>query len=118
MNEALEFDLAPISVSVTIGGKPYVLKEASEDAARQWNNANLKAMKMSDGKLSGMDGVADNASLLISLCLFDITDGFTSPVSLATIRSWPHRITKPLFEKCKSISGLGESGDEDREKKS
>lgn len=56
-------DLQPVSVTFSYRKKQYVLKEASEDAAAKYRNAQLRATKMSDGKVTGVDGMADCAAL-------------------------------------------------------
>src|SRR6516162_4324851 len=53
-------DLTPVEVPVKIGGKRYILREASGDAAVRYHNANLKVYRYNDaGKLIGMEGTAD-----------------------------------------------------------
>ena len=55
------------------------------------------------------DGLAEAEPLLVSLCLRQkLDDGVTRPVTLDIVLSWPNRVIKPLFEKCKEISDLGE----------
>ena len=90
----------------------YYLREATEDAAVKYRNAAMRAARFTDGKLSSVEGVADVEPLLVSLCLYQITPKGDVPVQLATIRGWPARIVKPLFEKAKQLSNLDEGEDE------
>jgi hypothetical protein len=55
-------------------------------------------------------GLANVEPLLVSLCLFRENG---APVLLATVRSWPARVVKSLFEKAKEISDLGEERKEE-----
>lgn len=103
-------DLATIEITKNIGGKTYVIREASGDAACRYRNAQSKALKYNDGKVVASEGLADVDPLLVSMCLFEITgpkgaEKYT-PVPVAQIRAWPHRVQKYLVEKVKSISGL------------
>lgn len=107
-HEPMDFDdLAPQSVAVTIKGQKYVLREATEEAARQYRNAQYRSMKMGpDGKPSSLDGMADTGSILVSGCLFAVTATGESPVPLTAVRLWPARIVGPLFERAKFLSNL------------
>jgi hypothetical protein len=103
-------DLEPKSVSYKIGGKPYQLREASSAAAAKFRNASISGAKLADGKIVGIGNVGDVEPLLVSLCLFQLgTDGVWATVPLDTIKSWPARIVKPLFEMAKEISQLDDA---------
>lgn len=116
--EKLEFDLTPQELAVTIGGKDYVLREASAEAARQYRNASTKGMKFDgNGKpMSLGDSPADAESLLVSMCLFERYEhnGQTKdrPVQLSTVKTWPDRVAKNLFAKCKELSPSLEAGED------
>ncbi len=106
-------NVAPITVKVTVGGKQYVLKEATEAAHCEYRNTVQKAIKWSEGKQVGVGDMENANSLLLSLCLFELyqpkKDSDTvaeRPVILQQIRSWPRRVTRPLIERCKQISGI------------
>lgn len=103
-----EIDL--ISVPVTIKGEEYVLREATSDAAGKYHDAIIKSTRMSDGKITGSDGLGGVEALLVSLCLFRRKDD--SAVSLTEVRRWPTRVVKPLFERVKEISELDAKGDD------
>lgn len=109
-------DLTPIEVPVLLGGKRFVLREASGEAGCKYRNAMLNCTQLGpDGRPASIRGLADVEPLLVSLCLFDEQG---KAVLLGTIRGWPARIQKALFEQAKFISGLQE-GDvtEDQAKK-
>lgn len=104
-------DLTPLEIPVLFRDKKYKLYEATEDAARQYNNSQTKCTEFSEGGVSGIKGpLADSRSLLLSLCLFNVNEQGDkgSPVPLKFILSWPARVVKPLFEKLKEISGIDE----------
>jgi len=105
--------LEPINVSVNLGGKKYLLKEASVDAVCRWKNAQLKETRLGpDGKAAAFGNIADADPFLLSLCLFEIDDkGKEKPVPAMTVRSWPNRIQKPLMDKLRSISDLEEKAE-------
>jgi hypothetical protein len=111
--EALKFDsLARTEVPVTIEGKEYVLQEATEKAASEYLDLGVSNLELSEGKVCGMRGGAANSAVLVSRCLFLILaneggerTGLKS-VHLDTIRAWPSRVVKPIFEAALKISGL------------
>jgi len=106
----MKFDsLEPIREDVEIGGKQYVLTEASEKAAIRWRNHAVRAAKMRDGKVVAMGDVAEMSVLLVQLCLTEKTTGKMVP--LGVLESWPSRVVKALFERAKTISDLGEVED-------
>ncbi len=106
-HEPLVFtDLSPIEIPATIGDKSYVLREATGNVACRYRNALLACTQLGpEGKPSKITGMADVEPLLVSLCMFE--DG-TKPVPQATVRAWPNRIVKSLFDRVKEISDLDE----------
>lgn len=104
--------LEPITVPVKIAGEDYILKEAGEASASRYLNELMKTTRVvesADGnKHATMDGISNTEALLVSLCLFklDGKTGATKNVDINLIRSWPHRIVKPLYERAELISGL------------
>jgi SpoU rRNA methylase family enzyme len=110
MSNSFDFaDLMPQAVPLTLGGKRYVLREASAAAAARWRNAVLRSTKMDNGKVVSVDGLADAEPLLVSLCVFEVAaDGVEKQVPLDTVRSWRASVVKALFEKAKAISELDE----------
>ncbi len=108
-----DMDIAPREVEFKLGGVQHVLKEASADAARRYRNTAVKAAKMSDGKVTGLDGVADVEPLLVSLCLFKREEKGDKPIKLDDVLKMPSRVTKRMFERAKEISDLDEGADEE-----
>lgn len=109
--DELNFDLTPVEIPVTIGGKAYVLREATEAAACTWKNTAISKARVRDGKVESLGNLADQQPLLVSLCLFEQGEAEGSKekaVSLQTVKSWPSRVVSALFEKAKDISKLGE----------
>ncbi len=115
MPREMSFDLTVTEVPVTISGEKYVLREASGDAACRYQNAQVACMRMTDGQVSKVTAIADTQPLLVSLCLLKLvqkpdSDGVEKRlVSISTVRSWPSRVVKDLFETAKEISGLEEA---------
>lgn len=107
-------DLEPRRLRIKIGGKLYVLNEPTAANVCEWNNAKLKATKLNEeGKVSSLDRLADTEFLLVSRCLFEALPTGEAmnpprPVSETTLRSWPSRMQKVLFEKVKELGGLNE----------
>jgi hypothetical protein len=101
-------DLSLIEVPVSIEGKKYTLREASGGAAIQYRNAMLASTKLGPGgTVTSVSGMANIEPLLVSLCLFDEKG---KRVSEATIKNWPSRVLKTLFDRAKEISELDEDG--------
>lgn len=102
------FDLASVEIPVSIAGRAYVLREASEDAARLYRNEQIRGAKLGpDGKPQSIGSVADADSVLLAACLFEKhEDGKDRPLLPIQIRAWPRRITKVLIDKVKEISAI------------
>ena len=66
----LSFDLTLATIPVYIGGRDYVIKEATADVAARWRNSLLNATRLGpDGKPISMENLADSEPFLGSLCL-------------------------------------------------
>jgi hypothetical protein len=110
--EDFDFDLTPRTRTVTLDRKPYVLREASEDAANSYQNAQYRGFKIDEetGKASGiLDQAADE--VLLSRCLFAVVpgpDGGTreEAVSVGFVRGLPHRVSKPMIRWVKENSEM------------
>lgn len=103
------FDEAvPAEVPVTYKNERMFLREASGDAAARYRNAVMKATKLTDGKVSSIDGMADVEPYLVSLCLWRKINGVESQVPLDVVRQMPARMVKKLYAKARSISDLDE----------
>jgi hypothetical protein len=100
----------PVEVEVEIEGRPYLLVEASAKKGAKWKDAQAKATKLDDGKVSGVDEISKTDALLVSYCLFDVSKGTKAgerlPVPLTTIEEWPNSIVSQFFERAKEISRL------------
>ncbi len=107
MTEAIVFDdINEIIIPVKIAGEDYTLHEATGDAECKHRNAFVGCMKeLVDGKPKGIGNIADVEPLLISLCLRDANSRL---VPESKIRSWPHRVTKTLYDKIRKISDMEE----------
>jgi len=111
--EPMVFDSPePIEIPVTIGAKNYLLKEAPEALYARYLNELSKASKVSEdanGNRSVIHETTFNTEAqLVSFCLFEKTEsGGLKSVDVNAVRSWPHRIVKPLFERAEEINGSG-----------
>lgn len=107
----LSYDLEPKEIPVTLsskrGKKSYVLREPSTHAATRYRNATLSAAKMEDGKINGMDGLADAEPLLVSLCLFVPMENRPpeqwATVPIQEVMAFPNRVQADLFAKIKEL---------------
>lgn len=110
-------DLQPIEIPVKFRNRRFMLKEATGDAAVKYRNAMLESTKLGpDGKPVSVKGMANIEPYLVSLCLIELIadkDGKDRerPVSDTTLRGWPNRVLKPLYDTCKEISALSEEDD-------
>lgn len=114
MTDDFNFSLDEQTFDLSVAGDKYVIVEASEEAAKRYKNTAMRATKFSDkGKPSGVDGLADVEPLLVSMCLFKVgVDGARTPVPLATILKWPHRVVEPIYQKARELSGLKDQDEE------
>lgn len=104
-------DISRKEIPYEIGGKQYVLREASGGAATRYKDAQIQSAKLNSrtGKAEKLTGLAETEPLLISLCLFEQRgEGKEILCPLGTIKSWPNRIQRELFEEVKRISDLAE----------
>lgn len=119
-DELLAFDdLTLQEVPVSIGGKRYILREASGEVACRYRNRMLESTEFGgDGKPMKVKGMGDLEPLLVSLCLWEADDAGkpARPVPESVIRAWPSRVVKRLFAKAKAISDLGEEATQDAPK--
>lgn len=107
----LTFDLTLIEIAVTLSGEQYTLREADGEAGAQFENAKFQGAKIDEvtNTVVSLPNLGDQASLLVSLCLFDKDNNL---VPLETVRSWPDRVVTPLYKKAREISGLDEDDEE------
>jgi hypothetical protein len=119
MSEEMNFEsLEPRAVPIRVGGKVlFILREASEGAGIEFQNASMKGSRLSpDGKTVELGPIANARSVLLAGCLYKAdadgnlrlnNQGDADPrflVPAATIRSWKQEVVEELFEKCKAIS--------------
>lgn len=107
MSEIRFDDITPIEVEVFVGKEKYILRETSGAARVIYDNARLACYEYQEGKLVKVHDIANIEVLLVSLCLF-MSDGVT-PVPEVTIKMWPGRVYKALYEKAREISGMSET---------
>lgn len=129
MNEFNFSSLEVIEIPV-VGpdNKPYVLREASGDVVAKFNNARGRCVEFQEKGIHKMHGGGDLEAFLVSLCLFHAardsnneevdmdhpelwTADTKKPLTAMTIRSWPGKVVKVLFDKAKEISEIDEPED-------
>lgn len=110
MTSQLNFaDVSLAEEHIPIGGKEYVLREASGGAATKYRNAVLACTILGvGGRAQTVKGMASVEPLLVSLCLFEVLEKGERPVKLSVIEGWPARVQEALFERAKRISNLEE----------
>ena len=114
-----EIDLQPKRATAKIGGRMHIVKEANGGVAKQYKNACMRGTKMDDGKIVGMEGLADAEYLLVSLCTFSVDtlgDGskLERPVPQKIVESWPNHISSKLYTWIKEHSHLHEAETEEQ----
>lgn len=117
-------DLEPKFVDVWLTSKKpdkpsHRLREATEDVACKFRNAAMRAARMTDGKVVGVDGMADCEPILVAGCLFKLVPDPKSPggvrelaCTVGEVRSWSARVVGPLFDRAKLISGMTDAAAE------
>jgi hypothetical protein len=107
-----DVDLAPREVEVTIRSEKYVIRELSLGQAITYRNASVACAKMRDGKVIGMEGIADLESLLLSLCLWKVGEKNGERILMKVTRGFieelPGRVASQLHAQAKEISELNE----------
>lgn len=108
-----ELDLGdpfPKEQPIKIGGKRYVLRSATAEVARKYRNTTLRAGRMVDGKVVGMDGLADAEPEAVGACLLSGDNGGLLPVGTPAILAWDCSIQTKLFDLLKKMSPTLVSG--------
>ncbi len=108
--------LEPIEVKVTIGGKPYLLREASAADAAAFKNAAMGGVKLDKGEMVGLGKAADAELVLVARCLHRppsdgslVANGTAvpwTPVGLEFVKTLPARIVTAVYDRCRAISHL------------
>jgi len=105
----MDFDqLSMVEIPVTVKGKKYTLREATENATIKFRTFQFQNSKMVDGKLNA-DADKLIESLMVSLCLYE----GDNLVPLDVVRSWPAKVVKQLFDRVIAISALDEADSEE-----
>lgn len=113
----MDLDIYPREEVVSIAGNKYVLSEPSEEATRVCQNkllSGVEGLNLSNlgQTLSKAHGIADIDSLLVSMCLFSCKESDNGmvrlPVSVDTVRSWPHRTVKKLADRVRELGETDE----------
>lgn len=120
--EILNFDTLsaePTRLQFTVGGRNYLLREATGDAVVKWRNAVIKASRLAKegNTLLAGEGLADTELLLVSLAsrMLDPADGSVVTkdgkevvVPVDTVRGWGYPIVQTLFDRAKQYARLQE----------
>lgn len=123
--ECFNFTLDRVTFPVTIGKEKYLLVEADSETSETFQSMIMGSLTVTQGhdgaakRIDKIDsGMIKSQSYLVSRCLKKLSPGvhpddplIEEPVSLATVRGWPNRIVKPLYEKAREISDLREDDD-------
>ncbi len=98
-------DLAPRARRVKIGDAEYEVREASTAAAKKFQNVQMAAYRMDDGKLTGTTPTFfDSEPQLVADCTVVVTPDGVKPLRLADVLAWPDRVTARLFDLIKDLS--------------
>ena len=106
-----DYDLTEKTVGpFKIGADQYILVEADSETGTMYKNQAMAAGRFSEeGKLAGVNGLAEVEPLLVSRCLFKLDAAMERhPVTLATVKAWPNRVVKSLYQKAQAMSDLKE----------
>ncbi len=110
--DSMNFSLVPAEVPVVIDGHPYILREADEAAAKEYDAVGLRGGTLVDGKAAfNAEYLADQGSTLVAACLFKVIskDGEErrlQKVTKSEVMQWPARVVRALYDKATEISGL------------
>jgi len=96
------------SIPVTIGGVKYVLKEPDADATAKYESAKHGSVRMNEetGKPERLEGLGDIKPLLVSWCLFEMTEQGPKRVHEMVIRKWKSDIVNRLYDAARDMGGL------------
>ena len=99
-------DINLIEREVHIQGVVSKLREASAEAVIKYRNAATKGVRMEDGKVTGMDGIADSELVLVAACLFRPEANTYRKMTVEDVSKWPYKIVRPLFDWVKEVSEI------------
>jgi hypothetical protein len=101
-------NLEPIEIAISYKGQNYFLREASEDAHKQYRSRAMKCYS-TDGQIKNPDLVAETPQWFVQQCLYTESGGDSSKrIAIDIIKSMPTRIVSKLFTKLRKISGMDE----------
>jgi hypothetical protein len=101
-----EFDLLPREEKVRIGGAVYTIREMSEAGSIEERRQMSRGITLDEqGRPSAipLDALPENEAFVVSRCLFDSSN---TPVALETIKEWPRRVVRSLFDKCQKLNDI------------
>lgn len=120
VTDTRKLSLIPEEVTFSIDDRTFVVKEATEGTAKEYENEVVKATTLGpDGKPTKIDGLAHASTRFLARCLFErVTngDGKTTdkPITETALKAWPSRTTKPLLLTAFQISGMRAVDDEEK----
>jgi len=95
-------DLEPTSVPFTYQGQNYLLKEATGDTVRRFNNE--RARRLTYGENGNVTSIQDMGDLEIKLLSMCITTAEGNKLPESVIGSWPSRMVSKLYVTAQEIS--------------
>lgn len=122
--QELNYDIERKEIPVTIGGKKYKLVEPDGESINKWRNVGAKSLRLGpDGRPVGVSDVGETEPLLISLCLYTLSDSgelrldrdgnpdIRYRVGKDRVTKFPYRVQEDLAKQCIKLAGL--RGDDD-----
>lgn len=94
---------------VNIDGAQYTLRQADEGVNCQYKNALLKRVKLDGMKIVSTDGLAEQRSFLVGLCLYN-SNG--QPVGHEFVKTLPPAAVSVMFDWVEKVSNLKEAVEE------
>lgn len=110
MAEVFQAFLREEDVQVDFGSgkvENLVVREAVSGVATAYRNMIYKATKLNDGKVSGVDGLADTEPFLVARCTFrrdPTSERGVVPIGEAEVRCWPDGLVQHLLERVKKVN--------------
>ena len=109
MSDLIFDSIEPKSINVKIGNRVFSLREATAQAACDFQNAVQACTIYNDkGIRCGVKNLADVDIVLVKACLIEIKDGGYHAVDEGEIRSWPDRIKDKLFQVACEMSNINQ----------
>lgn len=109
MNDLIFDSIEPKAINVKIGNRVFTLREATAQAACDFQNAVQACTVYNEkGIRCGVKNLADVDIVLVKACLIEIKDGGYHAVDEGEIRSWPDRIKDKLFQVACEMSNINQ----------